>query len=701
MIVRSAWAATTATAAVLPPKRLAAEIADPQRGPMSILLLWILTAGGMGAGPATGSLSRAELSVESLLNDLNDLDRLTRLPEPAYVTRQFSSYNRASKTPADREGWFANMDRGHFLRSEQNGSRQEYVMMDVAGPGAIVRIWSASDRGTLRFYLDGSETPVFEAPMNQLLGGKYPDIPEPLAGCRARGWNLYYPVPYARHCKVTTDAERIFYHINYRTYPAGTLVRSFRPDDLKHCSGQVANLSRRLSTPRAAVDIPATRKVLSFHVDLEPNVRDQLIDARGPASVCEFTVKCQAENVSAALRGCVLEMHFDDLQTVECPLGDFFGTAPGLTPYASLPMGVADDSGNEMWCHWRMPFERIASFQVRNLGDHRCSLRGRLAVVPFDFDARTCYFHAGWRIERDIPSRPFTDWTHLQCSGTGRFLGGALQIMNPVRKWWGEGDEKIYVDGESFPSHFGTGSEDYYGYAWCSPERFTHAYHNQPRCDGPGNYGNTSVSRFHIIDDIPFTRALRFDMENWHHNPITCTTRAAVSYWYARPGAQASFQPLDRKQVAPVIVPPYETPRVAGAIEAESMRVLTPESVAGPLDADERFSGGRQLLWSNALPAHRLELAFNCDASKECRAWARLVLGRQAPRVQLHLNGRPVGEVVDLSHSRTTPTELEIDLGRCRLAAGENRLIIEVVAPGAQSPAAKAFVVGFDYLRIE
>jgi len=71
----------------------------------------------------------------------------------------------------------------------------------------------------------------------------------------------------------------------------------------------------------------------------------------------------------------------------------------------------------------------------------------------------------------------------------------------------GEGDEKIYVDGETFPSHFGTGSEDYYGYAWGSTEVFTHAYHNQPRCDDPKNYGNTSVNRFHVIDDIPLTKA--------------------------------------------------------------------------------------------------------------------------------------------------------------------------------------------------
>ena len=67
------------------------------------------------------------------------------------------------------------------------------------------------------------------------------------------------------------------------------------------------------------------------------------------------------------------------------------------------------------------------------------------------------------------------------------YVGDCLTLFNTVYAWRGEGDEKIYVDGESFPSHFGTGTEDYYGYAWCRPERFTgHPFIAQP--DGSGNF---------------------------------------------------------------------------------------------------------------------------------------------------------------------------------------------------------------------
>ena len=159
------------------------------------------------------------------------------------------------------------------------------------------------------------------------------------------------------------------------------------------------------------------------------------------------------------------------------------------------------------------------------------------------------HFHAKWRAET-LKTRPFRDWTYCDLKGKGVFVGDMLSLTNPVTAWWGEGDEKIFVDGESFPSWFGTGSEDYYGYAWSDPKPFQHAYHNQTRCDGPGNRGRTSVNRFHILDAIPFTTSFRFDMEFWHWTPNIDVPHAATSYWYARPGATDDFKEPDALAVA-------------------------------------------------------------------------------------------------------------------------------------------------------
>ena len=114
-------------------------------------------------------------------------------------------------------------------------------------------------------------------------------------------------------------------------------------------------------------------------------------------------------------------------------------------------------------------------------------------------------FHAKWHRDAFLPTEPerWIDWPMLKTTGKGRFCGVMLHVYNPKGGWWGEGDEKFLVDGEKFPSTFGTGSEDYFGYAWCNPSLFQNAFHNQTY-NQRGNAGSISVNRWHIADNVPF-----------------------------------------------------------------------------------------------------------------------------------------------------------------------------------------------------
>ena len=646
---------------------------------------------------ALGGPVLAAVTSEALLDEMTDLSRLASLPDPGYVTRQFSSYDQRSKTPDDADAWFANGDSGKYLRTEKVGSRTEYVMMDADGPGAIVRIWSANPMGTLRIYIDGAAEPVLAEPMPDLLSGKTKGLPEPVAGARARGFNLYFPFTYAKHCKVTSDEGKFYYHVNYRTYPAGTEVESFKPGDVAKLADRTAKVAAALKTPRTAVEPAANAAKKPFDVSLAPGQEAAAVELADAAAICAMSCTLAAKDVTAAARGVVLTITFDGEKTVECPLGDFFGTAPGLNAFESLPMGMTKGDSPTMWCHWVMPFARSAKVTLKNFSESPAQLKGEVATVPFRWGERSLLFHGKWRIQRDLPSRPFSDWNHLDCTGQGRFVGGALHVINPVKAWWGEGDEKIYVDGEKFPSHFGTGSEDYYGYAWCSNILFTHAYHNQPRCDGPGNFGHTSVSRFHIIDDIPFAKSFRFDMENWHSRDNVKTTRAAVSYWYARPGGADAFKPLTAADVAAPPEMTYTVRHVEGAIEAESLK---PDGAAKCriVDMDDRFSGEKQLLWEKGKPGDKLVLGFDAAAAGSKKVVVQLVRGAGSARVQLYVNDKKAGEPVDLYAARTAPTK-ELDLGSLELAKGRNTLTVEIL--DANAKAAKKYEVGIDYLRVE
>ncbi len=640
----------------------------------------------------------AAVTTESLLAEMVDLRRLTKLPDPAYTTKQFSSYDRGSKSPS--QGWFANGDCGKYLRIEERAGRKEHVMMDAAGPGAIVRIWSANPKGTLRIYIDDVQKPVIEAEMAKLLGGEVAGLPKPIAGERSRGWNLYFPIPYARGCKVTSDEGGFYYHVNYRTYEKGTEVRSFTPEDLTRLADRINDIAQRLSDLRPGPEPPAMRTKNRFHMTLppEPDKAVTLWEARGPKAIWGFLVHLEAEDLEAAARNVVLHMTFDGEQTVETPIGDFFGTAPGLTPYASLPLSINENKPQDLWCHWWMPFSRNAGITVRNFGEQTVLVHGLVAVMPYDWDDRSLLFHAKWRIERDLPTRPFSDWAHLECTGKGRFVGGALHIVNPVKNWWGEGDEKIYVDGEEFPSHFGTGTEDYYGYAWCCNERFVHAYHNQPRCDGPNNYGNTSVNRFHIIDDIPFTRSFKFDIENWHSHDRAKTTRAAVSYWYARPGGSDFFKPITKQDTRLVEIEPLKVHRVPGAIEGERMAVIEKTGTLDKQHLGDRFSGEVHLWWTRGKPGDKLTLGFDADASARKHVIVRLTRAHDYAKVQLYVNDEKAGDVIDLYHDGVIPAD-EIDLGSFALTKRRNTLTAEIV--GANEKAVKSYMFGLDYILLK
>ena len=99
------------------------------------------------------------------------------------------------------------------------------------------------------------------------------------------------------------------------------------------------------------------------------------------------------------------------------------------------------------------------------------------------------------------------------------------------------------MDGESFPSHLGTGTEDYYGYSFGDRGVvFDAPFHAEPRADGNSKPGHTTNTRTRSLDAIPFTKSLHFDMEIWHWAQTTMAV-AAASYWYARPGATSNRAP--------------------------------------------------------------------------------------------------------------------------------------------------------------
>lgn len=643
--------------------------------------------------------ARAQMvTTSALLGEMADLASMTRFPAPSYTSRQFSSYDRASGSP--RWEWFANGDRGQYLRTEQRGARRENVLLDISGPGAVMHLWSANPEGTLRIYLDGSESPVIEEKMTDLLSGAIAGFPRPIAGIQSRGYNLYFPIPFARSCKITGDSGDIYYTAAVRQYSPGTPVETFRRDNVDAL--QLRSVAARLSAPQQQG--VRSRQTRPFNVRLAPGARAVLSETSGLGAITSLRARLNGVSESA-LRALVLRGRFDGEQTIEVPLGDFFGTAPGASPFATLPLGITQ--GGEAWSHWVMPWRQSARLEVVNMGRENVALGGEVGTAPYAWGADSMHFHVGYKSRYDLATRPMRDLQVLEAGGEGVFAGLSMAIDNPNTKWWGEGDEKIYVDGEAFPSWFGTGTEDYFGYAWCDTGEFEHAYHAQPRADGPGgcgggrgHWGRASNNRFHIVDRIPFRQALRFDMElqHWVEARVNVATTA---YWYAKPGSVAAFARLRAVDLEVRPMPEYAPARVAGAIEGESMRVVsnTAKTAQAVAQAWEDLSGGEQMWWHPfPAPGERLTLSFDAPQAGRYRVFGRFLQARDYGIHQLSVNGAEAGAPRDFYAPTVTPAP-EIELGIFELKATGNTFAVTAV--GANALAGKGNLFGLDYLRLQ
>jgi hypothetical protein len=286
--------------------------------------------------------------------------------------------------------------------------------------------------------------------------------------------------------------------------------------------------------------------------DLPPGQVQTVLDVKGPGVITHiwFTFRGPqatpgAPQGAANHQELLLRMYWDGRERpgVEAPLGDFFANAFGVrSEVISLPVIVEDaDSYN---CYWRMPFRKSAKIEVANQSDK--PLRGlyhnidwiKLDSLPED----TPYFHAQYRQEYPVESGK--DYVLLDTRGKGHYVGTVLSVRMRSPAWFGEGDEKISIDGEEKPSIWGTGTEDYFLSAWGLKKCKT-PYFGVPVFDGRGVGTYTGSYRWHIADPIVFSSGIKVTLEHWgwmspdenpNYKAMSWNEReddySSVAFWY-------------------------------------------------------------------------------------------------------------------------------------------------------------------------
>lgn len=248
-----------------------------------------------------------------------------------------------------------------------------------------------------------------------------------------------------------------------------------------------------------------------------PNLaKDQVFEFAaidGPGAIRHIWITVQNEG-PFKLRNLILRFYWDDQETpsVEAPLSDFFGICHGLTrPHESEFLVTPEGKGFNSY--FLMPFGKRARLTIANES-------GRDAGMFFyqvDYtlgDAvteETPRFHAQFRrVPRTTMGQDYTILDGVR--GRGRYLGATIGVIDLVPRrttWWGEGEVKIFLDGDTeYPTICGTGAEDYVGTGWGLGE-FAHRELGAPIS------GETYVSlyRFHVRDPIYFSSDVRVTLQ--------------------------------------------------------------------------------------------------------------------------------------------------------------------------------------------
>ena len=665
----------------------------------------------MAAGSA---VAQGTVSVETLLKDMINRDALARYPSPAYTCKQFSSYDRASveKGPSS---WFANGDANQFIRVETDRGRTEFVMMDTEdqGPGAIVRFWmtfAGNNRGngTLRIYLDGSDTPAIEGTAFGVLSGDE-FVGAPLATSVSeltpygeRGHDLYFPIPYGKSCKITYECkelhkdangklwpgnETVYYNINYRTYSPQTRVITYAPEQLTKYKALIDKVQDQLKNNyHNAVDMKLTSTELN--AELAPG-SSKSFEIKGSKAIRQLSFKLSADDQQQALRSTVMEIAFDGEQTVWVPIGDFMGI--GYRPLYTNNWYTKTSTDGQMDAFWIMPFKSNCKITLHNYGKQPVSVTGAARYGSWKWDSRSMHFGSDWHQYTKIDTKVKAgepgnvgdpkDINFTTLKGKGVYVGDGVAIFNTTNAWWGEGDEKVYVDGETFPSHFGTGTEDYYGYAWCSPSVFTdHPFIAQPV--GRGSFEPTlSVNtRFRALDGIPFTKEIVFDMELWHW--ADCKVNyAPVTFWYMMPGGQTMTQ-KDMAGVTEKVARRKSDITNVGLVtlEFESENIPVESYTGGILDYQNggEWSNGCQIYWREVPVGSKLTTMFRTGKGGFYDLTGLFTTARDYGVYNVYLNGEKIGDKIDLNNPDIKVKS--IGFGDVELKSGENTFAIELVS---------------------
>jgi len=301
----------------------------------------------------------------------------------------------------------------------------------------------------------------------------------------------------------------------YMTSSAET--RSISPENFTGEKGK-AGMATEGTGKGAARDLGRGWKV-SPSVVIKAKTTFTLGEIEGPGCVQQIWM-----TPTGNFRKSILRFYWDGETepSVECPVGDFFASGWGkYCQISSLAVCVNPHSG--LNSYWEMPFRKSARITMENLDTERMTLYYQVDYTLTEVPNDAAYFHAQFRRSNPLPYK--TDHVILDgVKGWGHYVGTYLAYGTHSTGWWGEGEVKFFIDGDSkFPTICGTGTEDYFNGSYDFEndshhyQEFTTPYTGLSLVIRPdGLYDSQqrfSLYRWHIMDPVRFEQDLKVTIQ--------------------------------------------------------------------------------------------------------------------------------------------------------------------------------------------
>lgn len=322
-------------------------------------------------------------------------------------------------------------------------------------------------------------------------------------------------------------------------------IRSFSisPENLTGEKGK-GGMAIEGSASYAARELGQGWKVNPYLV-IQPGQRLTLADVTGQGAIKHFWFADSAK----AGRHLILRIYFDGHPNpaVEVPLTDFFASAD-IREYrqlTSLPICV--NPRRAMNCYFEMPYFTGFRFELENLGPEEYRVYYQIDCEEKRISPDSLYFHAQFRRVNPLPY--MENYTILDnIHGKGHYVGTYLHWGVKSNGWWGEGEVKFYIDGDTdFPTICGTGTEDYFCASYdftvdkkyvefCTPYAGLSKVSHTDETYRAQRYFN--MYRWHITDPVCFEKDLRVTIQalGWRSEGRYLPLQddiSSVAYWYS------------------------------------------------------------------------------------------------------------------------------------------------------------------------